>query len=125
ISTRFIELAGEINTSMPKHVVDRLARELDRRAGRGLTGATILILGVAYKKNVEDIRESPAFKLIELIEKRGANTDFYDPHVPQIPRTREHPEMAGRKRIAWSEAAIHNYDAVLIVTDHDDVDYRA
>jgi UDP-N-acetyl-D-glucosamine dehydrogenase len=125
ISTRFIELAGEINTSMPRHVIDRLARELDRRAGRGLSGAKILILGVAYKKNVEDIRESPAFKLIELIEKRGASTAFYDPHVAHIPRTREHPEMAGRERIAWSEAAIGGYDAVLIVTDHDDVDYRA
>src|SRR6185295_14317665 len=67
ISTRFIELAGEINTAMPKHVVDRLAGELDTRAGRGLSGAKVLILGVAYKKNVEDIRESPAFKLIELI----------------------------------------------------------
>jgi UDP-N-acetyl-D-glucosamine dehydrogenase len=125
ISTRFIELAGEINTAMPKHVVDRLARELDRRAGRGLHGAKILILGIAYKKNVEDIRESPAFKLIELIEKRGAGTDFYDPHVAQIPRTREHPEMAGRRRIAWNAAAIGAYDAVLIVTDHDDVDYAA
>jgi len=125
ISTRFIELAGEINTSMPKHVVDRLARELDTRAGRGLSGAKVLILGVAYKKNVEDIRESPAFKLIELIEKRGAKTDFHDPHVPQIPRTREHPEMAGRKCVALSDAAIKSYDAVLIVTDHDGVDYPA
>lgn len=125
ISTRFIELAGEINTSMPNYVVDRLARELDRRAGRGLNGANILLIGVAYKKNVEDIRESPAFKLIELIEKRGAHTDFYDPHVETIPRTREHPEMAGRARIAWSEEAISGYDAALIVTDHDDVDYPA
>src|ERR1044071_5533024 len=97
ISTRFIELAGEINTSMPKHVVDRLARELDTRAGRGLSGANVLLLGVAYKTNVEDIRERPACKLIELSEKRGAKTDFHGPHVPQIPRTREHPEMAGRK----------------------------
>src|SRR6185437_13750773 len=79
ISTRFIELAGEINTSMPHYVVDRLARELDARAGRGLRGASILIVGIAYKKNVEDIRESPAFKLIDLIEARGAATAYYDP----------------------------------------------
>lgn len=125
ISTRFIELAGEINTAMPRYVVDRLARELDKRAGRGLHGSKILILGVAYKKNVEDIRESPAFKLIELLEKRGAATDFYDPHVPQLPRTREHPDMGGRVGIAWDEQAIAGYDAVLIVTDHDDVDYLA
>ncbi len=123
ISTRFIELAGEINTAMPKYVVDRLARELDRRAGRGLSGANVLIVGVAYKKNVEDIRESPAFKLIELIEKRGATTDFYDPHVAALPKTREHPAMAGRKGITWNDKAIAGYDAVLIVTDHDGVDY--
>ena len=76
ISTRFIELAGEINTSMPHYVVDRLADELDRRTGRGLRGAKILIVGVAYKKNVDDTRESPAFKLMELLEKRGATPRF-------------------------------------------------
>jgi len=125
ISTRFIELAGEINTSMPHYVVDRIARELDTRFGRGLRGAKILIMGIAYKKNVEDIRESPAFKLIDLLEGRGATTDFYDPHVPKIPKTREHPHVAGRPSIAWSEDALKKYDAVLIATDHDGVDYGA
>jgi UDP-N-acetyl-D-glucosamine dehydrogenase len=124
ISTRFIELAGEINTHMPHYVVAKLANELDRRSGRGLRGTNILILGVAYKKNVDDIRESPAFKLIELIEARGATTDFYDPHVPVIPKTREHAQLAGRARITWSDEKLRSYDAVLIVTDHEAVDYH-
>jgi len=123
ISTRFIELAGEINTAMPHYVVDRVARELDHRFGRGMRGARILIAGIAYKKNVEDIRESPAFKLIDLIEARGATTAYYDPHVPEIPRTREHPHVAGRPRIAWSEEELRKYDVALIATDHDGVDY--
>jgi UDP-N-acetyl-D-glucosamine dehydrogenase len=125
ISTRFIELAGEINTSMPRYVVDKVAQELNTHFGRGLRGAKILIVGVAYKKNVEDIRESPAFKLMELIEARGAATEFYDPHVDAIPRTRAHPELAGRRSIKWDESALRDYDLVLIATDHDGVDYAA
>src|SRR5271166_6450787 len=118
-STRFIELAGEINTAMPRYVIARLADELDARAGRGLNGARILIVGLAYKKNVDDTRESPAFKLIELLEKRGATCDVHDPYVPVVPRSREHPDMAGRKSVPLDPAAIARYDAVLIVTDHD------
>jgi UDP-N-acetyl-D-glucosamine dehydrogenase len=125
ISTRFIELAGEINTSMPRYVVDKVAQALNTHSGRGLRGAKILIVGVAYKKNVEDIRESPAFKLMELIEAHGATTEFYDPHVDEIPRTRGHPELAGRRSITWDERALRDYDLVLIATDHDGVDYAA
>src|SRR5712672_16641 len=99
ISTRFIELAGEINASMPNYVVNKLARSLDERAGRGLRGAKILMIGIAYKKNVEDIRESPAFKLIELLEERGAAVDFHDPYVQTIPSTRKHAKLAGRASI--------------------------
>jgi UDP-N-acetyl-D-glucosamine dehydrogenase len=124
ISTRFIELAGEINTAMPHYVVDRLAQALDETSGRGMRGARILLLGLAYKKNVDDVRESPAFKLIELIERRGATAAFYDPHVERIPNTREYPAYEGRPRIEWSAAAIAGFDAVLITTDHDGVDYR-
>src|SRR5262249_22660772 len=91
ISTRFIELSRGINTAMPHYAIDGLAHDLDRRTGRGLRGAKILIMGIAYKKNVEDTRESPAFKLIELLEKRGAETAFHDPFVTRIPKTREHP----------------------------------
>ena len=109
ISTRFIELAGEINTHMPHYVVDKLARELDRRAGRGLSNSRILILGISYKKNIDDIRESPALKLIELIEARGASVDFYDPHVPIIPKSREHGQLAGRSSISWS----HEFDSAI------------
>lgn len=123
ISTRFIELAGEINISMPRYVVGKLADALNKRYGRGLRDATVLIVGIAYKKNVEDIRESPAFKLIELLEREGAKTAFFDPHVAAIPKTRDHPKLAGRPSIKWDAEAIRGYDAVLIATDHDGVDY--
>ena len=121
--TRFIELAGEINTAMPVHVVDVLVNELDRRWGKTLKGAKILILGVAYKKNVDDERESPAFTIMELLEARGAEFAYYDPHVAEIHQTRDHSSLAGRRSIAWTPAALRDYDAALIVTDHDDVDY--
>jgi UDP-N-acetyl-D-glucosamine dehydrogenase len=125
ISTRFIELAGEINTAMPRYVVDKLAATLNQRSGRGLRDAKILIMGLAYKKNVEDVRESPAFRLIELLEQRGAKVEFYDPHVERIPSTREHSKLAGRPSIKWDESALRDYEAVLIATDHDNVDYTA
>ena len=123
--TRFIELAGEINTAMPAHVVDRLALALDRQRGRGLNGARILLIGVAYKKNIEDTRESPSLRLMELIEARGAACDFHDPHVPAIPPTREHAALAGRPSRPLDPAAVASYDAVLIATDHDGIDYPA
>jgi UDP-N-acetyl-D-glucosamine dehydrogenase len=125
LSTRFIELAGEINTNMPRYVVSRLSGELDARTGRGLNGSRILVLGLSYKKNVDDTRESPSFKLIELLEKRGAICDVYDPLVPVIPPIREHPELAGRRSVELSDEAISMYDAVLIATDHDSIDYNA
>ncbi|TQF80836.1 nucleotide sugar dehydrogenase [Elioraea sp. Yellowstone] len=124
IATRFIELAGEINTEMPYHVVNRLAEAVDRSAGRGLNGARILILGVAYKKNVDDMRESPALKLMALLERRGAVVDYHDPFIPVLPPTREHGELAGRSSVALDAATLGRYDAVLIATDHDAVDYR-
>lgn len=125
ITARFIELAGEINTAMPRLVVEGLAQELDKRFGRGLNGAKILVIGVAYKKNVDDMRESPSLRLIELIEQRGAHVDYHDPHVPVIPRTREHAALAGRRSIGIEAGAVANYDALLIATDHDAVDYKA
>jgi UDP-N-acetyl-D-glucosamine dehydrogenase len=121
--TRFIELAGQINSSMPEHVVRVLAEALDRQQGRGLNGARILVVGVAYKKNVDDIRESPSLRLMEMIEARGATCDFYDPFVAQINQTREHPTLNLRTGISWDLDAVSAYDAVLIATDHDDVDY--
>jgi len=125
IATRFIELAGQINSSMPQHVVAKLAHALDMQQRKGLNGSRVLILGIAYKKNVDDMRESPALRLIEMLEARGAQTDYYDPFVPVIPPTREHASLAGRSSVAWAPKLAVNYDAVLIVTDHDGVDYGA
>jgi UDP-N-acetyl-D-glucosamine dehydrogenase len=122
--TRFIELAGEINTAMPKYVVDRLVEALDRRSGKALTGARILILGLAYKKNVSDVRESPSFKLVDLLRKRGATVVFHDPHVDVVPNLREHPEMAGERSVPLTAAELGCADVVLISTDHDRVDYE-
>ncbi|MDP4024981.1 nucleotide sugar dehydrogenase [Methylobacterium sp. NEAU 140] len=125
ITTRFIELAGQINTAMPGYVVDRLAEALDRSAGRGLRGARILMVGLAYKKNVDDLRESPALTLIERLTARGAAVDFHDPHIPVILPTREHAVLAGRRSVPLSPEGVAAYDAVLIAADHDAVDYAA
>jgi UDP-N-acetyl-D-glucosamine dehydrogenase len=124
IATRFIELAGQINARMPYFVVNKLAETIDRHVGRGLQGAKVLLLGVAYKKNVDDMRESPSLKLIELIEHRGAQVEFHDPYIPVIPMTREHAPLAGRRSVALTPQIIAGYDAVLIATDHDNVDYK-
>lgn len=123
ITTRFIELAGQINTNMPYLVVDKLAMALDRRLGRGLTRARILLLGMAYKKNVDDVRGSPSLKLIELIEERGATVDYHDPYVPAIPITREYAPLTGRRSVPLTPSNLETYDAVLIATDHDNTDY--
>jgi UDP-N-acetyl-D-glucosamine dehydrogenase len=125
ISTRFVELAGEINTAMPRRVVEKLAQALDARQGRGMRGAHILVLGLAYKKNVDDLRESPSLRLIEMIEERGATTDYHDPHIGEVPTTREHAALAGRASVALTPEALASCEAVLISTDHDAVDYAA
>jgi UDP-N-acetyl-D-glucosamine dehydrogenase len=124
IATRFIELAGEVNTAMPQRVVDRAIEALNERAARAPKGSRILVAGVAYKKNVDDTRESPAFKIMELLERRGAKVSFHDPMVAEIPHSREHEEFAGRRSVALTEEAVSKFDAVIICTDHDDVDYR-
>lgn len=124
ISTRFIELAGQINTGMPLHVVSELQRALDARFGKGLNGSKILLLGLAYKKNVDDLRESPSLKLIELLEDRGASVDFHDPFFPSVPLTRDYPELAGRRSAKLDARVLAARDAVLIATDHDLVDYN-
>ena len=123
VATRFIELAGEVNTAMPQRVVDKAVEALSERAGRALRGARALVIGVAYKKNVDDTRESPALKIMELLERRGAKVTFHDPLVPEIPPTREHPEFAGRRSVALNAAALREFDLAIICTDHDAVDY--
>jgi UDP-N-acetyl-D-glucosamine dehydrogenase len=123
ISTRFIELAGEINTAMPHYVIEKLADALDRRTGRGLNNARILVVGMAYKRNVDDIRESASLKLMRILDGRKARTQFFDPYIRVIPRTREYPELSDRMSIAWTPAALSEFDVALIATDHDAVDY--
>lgn len=124
IATRFVELAGEINTAMPLRVAARTIEAMNAHAGRAAKGARILVLGVAYKKNVDDTRESPSFRIMELLERQGAEVLFHDPHVAEIGPSREHPEFAGRRSTGLSEALLATIDATVICTDHDAVDYR-
>lgn len=120
--TRFIETAGEVNRAMPQYVVERTQRAISD-AGKGLRGAKILMLGLAYKKNVDDARESPSWRLIELLEERGADVDYHDPFIPVVPRSREHGHLQGRRSVSLD--GVGDYDAVLLATDHDGIDYQA
>jgi UDP-N-acetyl-D-glucosamine dehydrogenase len=124
LATRFIELAGEINTAMPAYVIARLIAALSEHAERAIKGARILIVGIAYKKNVDDMRESPALRIMELLERQGASISYHDPYIPEIPPTREHGEFTGRRSEPLSKAALGDIDAALICTDHDSVDYQ-
>jgi UDP-N-acetyl-D-glucosamine dehydrogenase len=124
INTRFIELAGEINSAMPQWVVDRLAEALDRRVGRALSKARILVIGVAYKKNVSDLRESPALAAIQILKDRGAEVDYHDPYVRVIPQTRSHGDLTGMVSVDLLAATVSHYDAALIVTDHDEIEWQ-
>jgi UDP-N-acetyl-D-glucosamine dehydrogenase len=121
-NTRFVELAGEINTSMPEYVINRVAEALnaDRKP---LNGSRVLVLGLAYKPNVDDYRESPSFILLNLLKARGAEVAYYDPHIPAIHESREHAEWSGTRSIAWDQATLQPFDAVVIATDHAAVDY--
>jgi UDP-N-acetyl-D-glucosamine dehydrogenase len=122
-NTRFIELAGEVNTAMPQHVIHRVAEALNNEK-KPVKGSRILLLGLSYKANVDDDRESPTYVLMDLLKERGAEIAYYDPFVPVIRPTREHPHFAGTKSIAWDKNLISNYDAVLISTAHDAVNYK-
>ena len=119
--TRFIELAGEINTSMPDYVVERVTSALNT-AGKAVRGSTILVLGLAYKANVDDTRESPSFELIHLLRGLGAIVDYSDPHVPQALPVRKHE--LGMTSIDLTPRAIAGYDAVLVATAHQAFDFR-
>jgi len=121
--TRFIELAGEINTRMPEHVVRAVADALNTEC-KAIKGSRILILGLAYKPNVDDERESPSYALMKSLAERGAEVAYYDPYVPVIKPTREHPQFAGRKSVEWNRATIAAFDLVLIATNHSSVDYH-
>jgi UDP-N-acetyl-D-glucosamine dehydrogenase len=119
--TRFIELAGEINTAMPHHVVNHVALALGAR-GKPLTGSKVLVLGAAYKKDIDDVRESPALKIIELLGEHGALVAYHDPFVPRLVKMRKYD--LGLESIALNAERVRSYDCALIVTDHSTVDYE-
>jgi UDP-N-acetyl-D-glucosamine dehydrogenase len=122
-NTRFIELAGEINTSMPEYVARRMADALNDRQ-KAVKGSSILIVGLAYKPNVDDERESPSYVLMEMLQSRGAKVAYYDPYVPIIRPTREHAQWTGTKSVSWDKPTISSYDASLIATNHASVNYQ-
>jgi UDP-N-acetyl-D-glucosamine dehydrogenase len=121
--TRFIELAGEINTAMPEYVVHRATDALNAR-NKAVKGSRILILGLAYKPNVDDERESPSYVLMSLLNARGAEVEYHDPYVPVIRPTREHSHFVGKKSVAWDRTTIEKFDLVLIATNHACVNYH-
>src|SRR4051812_43115217 len=121
--TRFIELAGEINTRMPEHVVHRVADALNAQ-GKSVKGSTILVLGLSYKPNVDDERNSPSYVLMDLLEQRGARVGYHDPYVPLIKPTREHSQFAGRRSVGWNRTVIQSFDVVLIATNHSCINYH-
>jgi UDP-N-acetyl-D-glucosamine dehydrogenase len=122
-ATRFIELAGEINTAMPYHVVDALAAAMNDHQ-KSVKGSKILLLGVAYKKDVDDLRESPSLKLLELLTQRGAKLDYNDPYFPALFKMR-HYDFSNMKSVDLTPENLAKYDCVLIATDHTAYDYDA
>lgn len=123
INTRFIELAGEVNTDMPHYVLERTMLALNSHK-KSINGSKVLVIGLAYKPNVDDMRESPTFVIFDLLEEVGAEISYYDSHIPEIAETREHPHWAGYKSIEWNKENISSYDAVIISTNHDNIDYE-
>ena len=121
LTTRFIELAGEINTSMPAYVVDRVTDALNER-GKAVKGSQILLLGMAYKKDVDDPRESPGFELMERFLKKGAAVDYNDPHIAVLPHMRRHPELKMESQ-PLTRDMLQSHDCVVIVTDHSAYDW--
>jgi UDP-N-acetyl-D-glucosamine dehydrogenase len=121
--TRFIELAGEINTRMPEHVIHHVADALNSQR-KSISGSRILVLGLAYKPNVDDERQSPSYVLMDLLQQRGAEVEYYDPYVPLIKTTREHANFAGKKSVEWNRETIQKFDLMLIATNHGCVNYQ-
>lgn len=119
-NTRFIELAGEINTAMPDYVL-RKTQDALNDFGKAVKGSKILIVGLAYKPDVDDVRETPSAHLIEGFQKSGALVDYHDPHCPEVPQMREHPRIAGMKSVSLHQAG--DYDAIVIATNHSNIDY--
>ena len=123
VPTKFIELAGEINTKMPEYVISKLKESLSTYSKIDIKDSKILVIGAAYKKNVDDMRESPSLVLMRSLLNLNADVDYYDPFVPIIPPSREYIELTGMKGIKSLSKSINTYDAVIISTDHDCIDY--
>jgi len=121
MNTRFIELAGEINTNMPYWVVQKVMEALNEQ-GKSLKGSSVLVLGAAYKKDIDDMRESPSVKLMEILMEKGAKVDYNDPYVPELPKMRMYDIQS--KSVDLNEAALKKYDCVLISTDHSAYDWN-
>lgn len=121
-NTRFIELAGEVNTSMPVYVVQQTIDALNSHK-KSLNGSNVLLIGLAYKPDVDDDRESPTYKLMDYLSEKGATISYYDPHIPVIKKSREHAHWAGLKSIEWEKSLIEEFDVILISTDHSSVNY--
>jgi len=120
--TRFIELAGEVNTNMPTYVVDRTMLALNTHK-KAMNGSKILVIGLAYKPDVDDMRESPTFKIFDLLKKNGAEISYFDPYLPVVPENRDHAEWTGTRSVDWNKKTISSFDAVIISTDHSNIDY--
>jgi UDP-N-acetyl-D-glucosamine dehydrogenase len=122
-TTRFIELAGEINTAMPSHVIGRTAEALNSHK-KALNGSRVLVIGLSYKPNVDDDRESPSYVLMDLLKKRGAEVAYYDPYVPVVRHKREYPQWTGTSSVKWDRQTLEGLDAVIIATNHQCVNYE-
>jgi UDP-N-acetyl-D-glucosamine dehydrogenase len=122
-ATRFIELAGEINTGMPDWVVQNVFQALNERQ-KSISGSKILIVGLAYKANVDDMRESPSLVLMDKLAAHGASVAYYDTYVPSVPMTREHPHWTGVKSVEWNRETVASFDLCLIATAHANVNYQ-
>ena len=121
LATRFIELAGEVNAKMPEWVIGKTMDALNER-GKSLKGSKVLVLGIAYKKNVDDMRESPSVELMKLLEEKGATVNYSDPHVPVFPKMRKyHFDL---KSVDITEESLADYDVLLLATNHDKFDYN-
>jgi len=119
---RFVELAGEINSRQPEIVVETLERALKLHAGIELEGASVLMIGIAYKKNVNDLRESPGLEVMSLLRRAGAKAEYHDPWTPSVGLTRQYPELAGLASVPME--GLGKFEAAVIITDHDDIDYE-
>jgi UDP-N-acetyl-D-glucosamine dehydrogenase len=120
VSTRFIELAGEVNVSMPKYVMGKISFALDQ-SEKDIAKCRILLLGLAYKKNVDDDRESVTFEIMEMLEQKGAEVEYNDPYIPTIKPRREYKQFIGKQSISLE--MLNSYDLTVILTDHSAYDY--